>query len=71
MIRDIVKEEIMYKACYAKYTQHKDLKELLLNTKDAILQEDSPRDYEWGIGATGTGKNLLGLILMKVRNDIQ
>ena len=71
MIRNKVKEEIMYKGLFAKFTQHKNLKNVLLDTQDAILQEDSPTDYIWGTGADGTGQNLLGFILMKVRDDIR
>ncbi len=31
------------------------------------LTENSPYDYFWGIGNDGTGKNLLGKILMETR----
>ena len=65
-----INEEYMYKACLAKFTQHKDLGQLLLGTGNAILQEDSKDDYYWGIGADGTGKNMLGKTLMRIRHEI-
>jgi hypothetical protein len=34
---------------------------------EGSIYEDSPIDYYWGIGEDHSGKNMLGLILMKVR----
>ena len=34
-----------------KLAQHPTVAELLLNTGDAELVEDSPKDYFWGCGA--------------------
>jgi len=59
--------KVMKDAVLAKFTQHSKLKELLLSTGDAILVEDSPTDTFWGIGKNRTGKNMLGIILMQVR----
>jgi len=47
-----------------------DLKEKLLNTGDSILIEDSKTDGIWGIGKSGKGKNMLGKLLMKVRDEL-
>lgn len=55
----------------AKFTQNKELKEKLLATGDAALIEDSNSDYFWGVGAKGTGKNMLGKLLMQVREEIR
>jgi ribA/ribD-fused uncharacterized protein len=63
--------EVMKQAVWAKFTQHEDLKQLLLSTGDAILVEDSPKDIFWGVGRTRTGKNMLGKILMEVRKHLQ
>lgn len=62
-----VKDEAMYEAVYAKFTQHEDLRRKLLESGDAILIEDSPVDYYWGCGSDGTGKNMLGKTLMAIR----
>lgn len=67
---EAVKEEVMYRALKAKFSQNTDLKQVLLDTKEAILKEAAPRDYHWGIGKTGSGKNRLGVILMKVREEL-
>jgi ribA/ribD-fused uncharacterized protein len=61
----------MHRCCLAKFTQHENLKKLLLDTGDAELQEDSQDDFFWGIGADGSGKNVLGKILMRIRDEIK
>ena len=43
----------------------------MLDTGGALLVENAPGDYYWGIGADGTGKNRLGRILMEVRNELR
>ncbi|GJJ10244.1 hypothetical protein Clacol_004470 [Clathrus columnatus] len=57
----------MEKAILLKFTQHEDLRKMLVSTGDALLKENSPTDRFWGIGADGQGENRLGLALMKVR----
>lgn len=66
-----VRQDIMYQVNLAKFSQNPKLKELLLSTGDAHLYEDSPTDYVWGVGANGTGQNLLGKTLMKVREQLR
>jgi hypothetical protein len=50
-----------------------EFRELLISTGDAVLMEDSPRDYVWGgrdaQGGYG-GRNLLGRALMRVRGEL-
>lgn len=66
---------------YYKFSQHPDLKEFLLNTKDRVLVEASPVDNIWGIGLAQDdeqvenprlwkGANLLGFALMEVRHRL-
>lgn len=43
------------------------LKKLLLSTKDKNIIENSPRDNFWGIGKKKDGRNMLGKLLMEVR----
>jgi ribA/ribD-fused uncharacterized protein len=62
-----VKEEAMRRALRAKFTQHDDLRVLLLATGDAEILENAPGDLYWGIGRDGTGKNRLGALLMELR----
>jgi N-glycosidase YbiA len=42
-----VKDEVMYTVCLAKFTQHEDLKKILLSTKDAKLVEHTKNDSYW------------------------
>ena len=65
-----IKVSIMHSALKAKFEQHEDLREHLLATGDAKLVEHTARDAYWGDGGDGSGKNMLGLILMKVREEL-
>lgn len=62
-----VKDEIMRKAVIAKFSQNEDIKEILLQTGNKKIIEATTDDYYWGCGTDGTGKNMLGEILMEVR----
>lgn len=67
---EAVKERIMLEALRAKFTQHKELKGILLGTGEAILVEHTARDSYWGDGGDGSGKNRLGRLLMEVRAEL-
>ena len=62
-----VKQQIMYKALLAKFSQDEELRRLLAETGDKLLVENSPFDNFWGDGGNGRGQNHLGRLLMKVR----
>ncbi|KAL6056937.1 Swarming motility protein ybiA [Balamuthia mandrillaris] len=68
-----IKDGVMERALYAKFTQNEPLKQLLLSTGDKRLVEDTftTDDRYWGIGTEGNGKNMLGVLLMKVRDRIR
>lgn len=66
-----VKDNVMRAVVLAKFSQHEDLKETLLSTGDAELIEDTTTDYYWGCGTDGSGKNMLGKILMETRTILQ
>ncbi|HKY05293.1 MAG TPA: NADAR family protein, partial [Blastocatellia bacterium] len=66
-----VKDEIMLKAVRAKFTQHKELAEILLDTRGALIVEHTGNDSYWGDGGHGRGKNMLGQILMRVREELK
>lgn len=66
-----VRYDIMLQINKEKYSYNKDLKDILLSTGDAFLFEDSPYDYLWGVGKNGAGQNLLGRVLMEVRQYLQ
>lgn len=58
----------------AKFSQHEDLRDLLLSTGDARLIESATVDNDvnrlWG-EVNGVGKNTLGLMLMEVRAELR
>lgn len=58
----------------AKFEQHDDLRELLLSTGDARLVESATVDNEvnrlWG-EVNGVGKNMLGVLLMEIHEELQ
>lgn len=54
----------------AKFSQHTDLMQMLIDTGDAQLVEDSPNDAFWGIGRDGAGQNQLGLLLQEIRAEL-
>ncbi len=74
--------DIVVRGNLEKFTQQKDLKEFLLNTKERVLVEASPVDRIWGMGLTAdsekaenpkqwNGLNLLGFALMEARDIIR
>lgn len=65
-----VKEQVMYVAVLAKFTQHDSLRATLVGTGDAKLVEHTENDSYWGDGGNGKGKNRLGHILMRVRSEL-
>lgn len=63
----LVKDDIMRQAVLRKFETHADILMVLISTGNELLVEKSPTDYYWGCGADGSGKNMLGVILMEVR----
>lgn len=68
---EAVKDDVMRTAVKAKFDQHPDLRQQLLDTEHDVLVEHTPRDSYWGDGGDGSGKNMLGHILMEVRSVIR
>ncbi len=66
-----VKDGVMRKAVTAKFMQNEELRALLLSTGDAKIVEHTENDDYWGDGGDGRGKNMLGRILMQVREDLR
>lgn len=71
--------KIVVEGSFYKFSQHPDLKNFLINTKDRVLVEASPIDTIWGVGLVSdderinnpsqwNGLNLLGFALMEVRD---
>lgn len=64
---DEMRDDVMRRGVWAKFTSNSVLSLLLLSTGEEALIEASPYDYYWGCGANGTGENRLGQILMETR----
>lgn len=68
-----IKEEVMYKALEVKFYTSQQFRETLLSTGDKILVEHTSNDHYWGDGSDGEnlgpGKNRLGHLLMKLREE--
>lgn len=73
---------IVYQGNYYKFSQHKNLMDILQSTKGKLLVEASPYDVVWGIGygekddeailtdkTKWRGKNLLGYTLTSLRDN--
>lgn len=65
-----VKDEVMYRAVLRKFETHTDIRAILLSTSDEELVENTTTDYYWGRGTNGTGRNMLGKTLMRVRQTL-
>ena len=66
-----VKDEIMYQCVKDKFTRNLDLKQKLLDTDDEeLIESNTWNDTYWGI-CKGRGKNMLGKILMRVREELK
>lgn len=66
-----IKDNIMYEVVKAKFVQNPELRRRLLATGASKLIEHTTNDNYWADGGDGSGQNMLGLILMRVRNEMQ
>ena len=61
---------VMTRAVMAKFSQHADLQQLLLETGDReIIERDGANPF-WSEGSDGSGGNELGKILMRARSQL-
>lgn len=66
-----IKDDMMRDLVTQKFNNNKELKQMLLNTGDAVLEEGNDwDDTYWGI-SNGRGENHLGRILMELRSKLQ
>jgi N-glycosidase YbiA len=66
-----VKDDVMRQAVLRKFETHAALREILLATGEEDIVENAKHDYYWGCGQDGSGKNMLGQILVEVRAILQ
>ena len=65
---DEVKVSAMEDVLRMKFKK-KFIRQCLINTGDAVLIEQSLYDEFWAEGKNGNGKNMLGICLMKIREE--
>lgn len=68
---DRVKDDIMRLAVLEKFKQNDDVRHILLSTGSSWLIEHTRNDNYWVDGGDGSGKNMLGIILMEIRGLLQ
>jgi ribA/ribD-fused uncharacterized protein len=66
-----LRDDLMRQAVRAKFAQHADIRASLLSTGDALIVEHTTNDDYWGDGGDGSGANMLGKILMEVREELR
>ena len=66
-----VKNDVMREAIKAKFTQHTCLKSILLASGNAELIEHTTNDNYWADNGDSSGKNMLGKLLMELRDEIR
>jgi ribA/ribD-fused uncharacterized protein len=69
--RPPLKERVMYDALLAKFSQHEDLKNLLLSTGNARLVHFGMRGEKYWGESKGNGRNRMGELLMRVRAELR
>lgn len=65
-----IKMEVMRTALRAKFTQHRSLRDALIQTGEAEIVEHTNNDSYWGDGGDGSGANMLGKLLMEIREEL-
>jgi len=66
-----IKNGVMYKGLTAKFKQNPKLKKLLLETANMTIIEHTANDSYWADGGDGSGTNMLGILLMRVREELR
>ena len=67
---DARRDDVMYGVLRRKFLLDRRAQSVLLSTGDALLLENSKYDAYWGAGPNSDGKNMLGQLLMRVRDEI-
>ena len=68
---DAVRVEIMLRAMRAKFEQHADIRAMLLATGERRLVDHTAPDDFWGEGSDGLGRNMVGVLLMRIRDELR
>ena len=66
-----IKVGVMEEILRAKFAQHAEVREIVAQTGSRVIYENSANDDFWGIGSSGAGKNLMGVLWMKIRDEVK
>lgn len=66
-----IKNQVMYEGILEKFRQNREIAYRLIETRNEEIAEATIDEYYWGIGKDKTGKNNIGKILVKVREQIK
>ena len=61
----------MWAAIRRKFLQNHEIKIKLLETEGRVIVEHTVNDHYWADGGDGSGKNRLGILLMKLRAELR
>lgn len=67
---DEMKVDVMYEICRMKLEQHVYIQRKLFQTGELEIIEDSTKDSFWGWGDNRDGRNELGKIWMRLRDEL-
>lgn len=65
------KNDVMLRALQAKFSLPEWQQKLLATGTEPIIEWNNWRDKIWGVTQDGVGENRLGVMLMKIRNQLQ
>ncbi|CCW61137.1 unnamed protein product [Phytomonas sp. EM1] len=66
-----IKLDVMLLGTYFKFKQNEEPRKVLLSTEQCVLVDHTIKDDFWGDNGNGTGKNLMGVTLMVVRDRLR
>jgi len=69
-VSDFDKVEVMEELLRTKAAQHPDIVEILRESGGRTLLKNYDTDYFWGTGKDGSGKNIMGELWMKIRDEV-
>ena len=66
-----IKNQVMYQGVLEKFRQNPEIRSQLIETGNQEICEMTVKENYWGVGPNHDGKNYMGKILMKVRNQLK
>lgn len=68
---DLIKDDVMYEVCLSKFLKNPILLQKLIDTgNEELVEGNTWGDRYWGV-CDGVGKNHLGKILMRLRDEFK